>query len=103
MAEKKRSPVCRFRLSERISLFISYPISPTGVLRRGRPRQQLLTSRSLFILAAIALLFLSVVIPNSLQVPTAIALVVCFLSALPGFKISSGVRTVLLFYACLLY
>ena len=100
MAEKKRSPVCRFRLSERISLFISYPISPTGVLRRGRPRQQLLTSRSLFILAAIALLFLSVVIPNSLQVPTAIALVVCFLSALPGFKISSGVRTVLLFYAC---
>jgi hypothetical protein len=52
------------------------------------------------ILAALPLMFLSVVIPNSLQVPTAGMLLICFLLSLPQFKMTRGLRTVFGFYLC---
>jgi hypothetical protein len=64
------------------------------------PWQRLLTARSLFIGASVLLLFLSVVIPNSLQLPTAGMLAVCFLCALYGFRMVPGLKTIFLFYAC---
>ncbi len=64
------------------------------------PWQRILTARNLFACAALLLLFLSVVIPNSLQLPTAAMLGVCFLFALYGFRMVPGLKTIFLFYAC---
>ncbi len=64
-----------------------------------QPRR-LLTFHSLLIVAALPLMFLSVVIPNSLQVPTAGMLLICFLLSLPQFKMTRGLRTVFGFYLC---
>jgi hypothetical protein len=59
-----------------------------------------LTAGHLFLGMASLLLFLAVVIPNSLPVPTAAAMGLAFLLALPGLRIGTGFRTLLTMYAC---
>ncbi|WP_266157814.1 hypothetical protein [Dyella silvatica] len=73
-------------------------MASTATPRRRRFWRDLLTVRGLFTGASMLLLFLSVVIPNSLQVPTAGMLAICFLLSLHGFKLVPGLKTVLLFY-----
>lgn len=73
---------------------------PAAMPRMLSPWQRVLTARSLFAGTAVLLLFLSVVIPNSLQLPTAAMLAVCFLFALYGFRMVPGLKTIFLFYAC---
>lgn len=78
----------------------SHLTAPAAMPRMLSPWQRLLTARTLFTCASMLLLFLSVVIPNSLQLPTAAMLAVCFLFALYGFRMVPGLRTIFLFYAC---
>jgi hypothetical protein len=59
-----------------------------------------ITRRHLFLLAAIGLLFLAVVIPNSLPVPTAAMLGVTAVLALPGFRFGLGFKKLLALYMC---
>lgn len=68
--------------------------------RVSSPRQRVLTLRSMFIAATILLLLLTVVIPNSLQITTGAALVICFLLGLRGFKIVGGSKAVFMIYVC---
>ncbi|OOG37791.1 MULTISPECIES: hypothetical protein [unclassified Rhodanobacter] len=70
------------------------------VPRSSSPWQRVLTQGSMFVGAAMLLLFLSVVIPNSLQIPTAVMLAICFLLCLPGFRMVRGLKTVFIFYTC---
>lgn len=74
--------------------------APVAMPRMLNPWQRILTTRTLFMCAAMLLLFLSVVIPNSLQLPTAGMLAVCFLFSLHGFRVVPGLKTIFLFYAC---
>lgn len=63
-------------------------------------RRYRLTVGHLFLGVAFLLLFLAVVIPNSLPVPTAAAMGLAFLLALPGLRFSPGFRNLLTMYAC---
>lgn len=79
-------------------------VPPTPVLMSsaalsfgGRYR---LTVRHLFLTMAFVLLLLTVVVPNSLQLTSAVVLVLTFLLALPGLRIRPGFRALLALYAC---
>lgn len=79
-------------------------VPPTPVLMSsaalsfgGRYR---LTVRHMFLAMAFVLLLLTVVVPNSLQIPSAVALVLACLLALPALRIRPGFRTLLALYAC---
>ncbi len=79
-------------------------VPPTPVLMSsaalsfgGRYR---LTVRHLFLAMAFVLLLLTVVVPNSLQLTSAVVLVLAFLLALPGLRIRPGFRALLALYAC---
>jgi len=79
-------------------------VPPTPVLMSsaalsfgGRYR---LTVRHLFLAMAFVLLLLTVVVPNSLQLTSAVVLVLTFLLALPGLRIRPGFRALLALYAC---
>jgi len=79
-------------------------VPPTQVLMSsaalsfgGRYR---LTVRHLFLAMAFVLLLLTVVVPNSLQLTSAVVLVLAFLLALPGLRIRPGFRALLALYAC---
>jgi hypothetical protein len=67
-------------------------------LPRANPYQ--FTVRHMFLGAAFALLLLTVVVPNSLPIPTAVAMAVTFLLALPGVRFSASLRSLLALYAC---
>lgn len=72
---------------------------------RGMPgplpmSERSITRRHLFLLAALGLLFLSVVIPNSLPVPTAVMLGLTAVLALPGFRLGLGFKKLLALYVC---
>ncbi len=58
------------------------------------------TVRHMFLGAAFLLLLLAVVVPNSLPIPTAAAMGLAFLLALPGLRIGAGFRNLLVLYAC---
>ena len=73
---------------------------PAAMPQLLSPWQRILTARNLFATTAALLLFLSVVIPNSLQLPTAAMLATCFLFALYRFRMAPGLKTIFLFYAC---
>jgi hypothetical protein len=72
-------------------------LSPAALTFTGKYR---LTVRHMFLGAAFVLLLLTVVVPNSLPLPTAAALGLAFLLALPGLRIGPGFRTLLALYAC---
>ncbi|HJW06128.1 MAG TPA: hypothetical protein VJ527_06480 [Rhodanobacter sp.] len=79
-------------------------VPPTPVLMSsaalsfgGRYR---LTVRHLFLAMAFVLLLLTVVVPNSLQLTSAVVLVLACLLALPGLRIRPGFRALLALYAC---
>jgi hypothetical protein len=72
-------------------------LSPASLSFTGRYR---FTVRHMFLGVAFALLLLTVVVPNSLPVPTAAAMGLTFLLALPGLRIGPGFRTLLALYAC---
>ena len=72
---------------------------------RGMPgplpmSERSITRRHLFLLAALGLLFLSVVIPNSLPVPTAVMLGLTAVLALPGFRLGLGFKKLRALYVC---
>lgn len=71
------------------------PLPPLAGATRYR-----FTARHMFLGAAFLLLLLAVVIPNSLPIPTAVAMGLAFLLALPGLRIGSGFRKLLALYAC---
>ncbi|WP_130618931.1 hypothetical protein [Dyella amyloliquefaciens] len=73
------------------------PPVPTGLPDTDAPR---LTVRHLFLGVAFLLLLLTVVVPNSLPIPTAIVMGLAFLLALPGLRLSLGLRNLLALYAC---
>lgn len=82
----------------------SLPMPPTPALLppaslsfTGRYR---FTVRHMFLGVAFALLLLTVVVPNSLPIPTAAVMGLAFLLALPGLRIGPGFRTLLALYAC---
>lgn len=58
------------------------------------------TVRHMFLGAAFLLLLLAVVVPNSLPLPTAAAMGLAFMLALPGLRIGPGFRTLLALYTC---
>jgi hypothetical protein len=72
-------------------------LSPTQ-LPRANPYQ--FTVRHMFLGAAFVLLLFAVVVPNSLPVGTASAMVITFLFALPGIRFSASLRNLLALYAC---
>ena len=72
-------------------------LPPPALLDAGKYR---FTVGHMFLGTAFLLLFLSVVIPNSLQVPTAAAMGLAFLLALPGLRIGAGFRNLLGMYVC---
>jgi hypothetical protein len=71
------------------------PLPPLSGATRYR-----LTVRHMFLGAAFILLLFAVVIPNSLPIPTAVAMGLAFVLALPGLRIGSGFRNLLMLYAC---
>jgi hypothetical protein len=72
-------------------------LSPASLSFTGRYR---FTVRHMFLGVAFALLLLAVVVPNSLPIPTAAAMGLAFMLALPGLRIGPGFRTLLMLYAC---
>ncbi|MGO4703737.1 hypothetical protein [Dyella sp. 2RAB6] len=77
-------------------------ISPPmhGVPGPAPMSERSITRRHLFLLSALGLLFLSVVIPNSLPVPTAAMLGLTAVLALPGFRLGLGFKKLLALYVC---
>ncbi|GAB3791401.1 hypothetical protein [Dyella agri] len=74
------------------------PFLPLDALEdTGRYR---LTVGHMFLGTASLLLFLSVVIPNSMPISTAAVMGLAFLLALPGLRIGPGFRNLLTMYAC---
>lgn len=73
------------------------PPVPTGLPETDAPR---LTVRHLFLGVAFLLLLFTVVVPNSLPIPTAIAMGLALLLALPGLRLGLGLRNLLALYAC---
>lgn len=61
-------------------------------------RRYRFTVGHMFLGAAFLLLLLAVVIPNSLPIPTAAAMGLAFLLALPGLRIGAGLRQLLALY-----
>ncbi|WP_238149721.1 hypothetical protein [Dyella jiangningensis] len=59
-----------------------------------------MTVRHLFIGVAFLLLLLTVVVPNSLPVPTAAVMGLAFLLAVPGMRFTLGFKNLLALYAC---
>lgn len=72
-------------------------LPPAALLDAGRYR---FTVGHMFLGAAFLLLLLAVVIPNSLPIPTAAAMGLAFLLALPGLRIGVGFRNLLAMYVC---
>ncbi|MBD8880676.1 MULTISPECIES: hypothetical protein [Rhodanobacter] len=72
-------------------------LPPAALSGAGRYR---ITVGHMFLGTAFLLLFLAVVIPNSLPVPTAVVMGLAFLLALPGLRIGNGFRNLLAMYAC---
>jgi hypothetical protein len=59
-----------------------------------------LTVRHMFLGVAFLLLLFTVVVPNSLPIPTAVVMGIAFLLALPGLRFSLGFKNLLALYAC---
>ena len=76
-----------------------YPPIPPG--QWPDTRRYRFSVRHLFLGAAFLLLLLAVVVPNSLPVPTAAAMGLAFLLALPGLRIGPGFRNLLALYVCM--
>lgn len=77
------------------------PMPPTMVaaqLPRANPYQ--FTVRHMFLGMALLLLLLSVVIPNSMPITTAVVLGTTFVFAVPGIRFSQSLRNLLALYAC---
>ncbi|MEW9570442.1 hypothetical protein ABQJ54_01615 [Rhodanobacter sp. Si-c] len=72
-------------------------LPPPALQDAGRYR---FTVGHMFLGAASLTMFLAVVIPNSLPIPTAAAMGLAFLLALPGLHIGGGFRNLLMMYAC---
>ncbi|HKR76076.1 MAG TPA: hypothetical protein VJR95_05385 [Rhodanobacter sp.] len=70
-------------------------LPPPAPLDAGKYR---FTVGHMFLGSAFLLLFLAVVIPNSLPIPTAAAMGLAFLLALPGLRISAGFWNLLMMY-----
>ncbi|AHX13154.1 hypothetical protein CH75_07810 [Dyella jiangningensis] len=73
------------------------PPVPTRLPETDAPR---LTVRHLFTGVAFVLLLLTVVVPNSLPVPTAAVMGLAFLLAVPGMRFTLGFKNLLALYAC---
>jgi hypothetical protein len=73
------------------------PPVPTRFPETDTPR---LTVRHLFLGVAFLLLLFTVVVPNSLPVPTAITIGLAALLALPGMRFGLGFKNLLALYAC---
>lgn len=74
------------------------PTLPPAQLPRANAYR--FTVRHMFLGVAFLLLLLAVVVPNSLPVPTAGAMALAFLLALPGIRFSQSLRNLLALYAC---
>ena len=72
------------------------PPVPTRLPETDAPR---LTVRHLFTGVAFVLLLLTVVVPNSLPVPTAAVMSLAFLLAVPGMRFTLGFKNLLALYA----
>ncbi|GLQ45734.1 hypothetical protein GCM10007862_07850 [Dyella lipolytica] len=72
-------------------------LPPAQLPRAGKYR---LTVRHMFLGSAFLLLLLAVVVPNSLPAPTAVAMGLAFMLAVPGLRFGSELRNLLALYVC---
>ena len=76
------------------------PSVPTPLPPLSGATKYRFTVRHMFLGTAFLLLLLAVVIPNSLPIPTAAAMGLAFLLALPGLRVGSSFRNLLGLYTC---
>ncbi|MFC4764014.1 hypothetical protein [Dyella koreensis] len=76
------------------------PLPPSAPMSAMPVNERRLTLRHVFLGSAMLLLFLTVVVPNSLPVPTAAMMGITTLMALPGLRLGRGFKKLLALLMC---